>query len=299
MEKGKLKSYKSINIGGLYETNNFGVLEVLSINSSVKATIKFVATGYVAEVELGSIRTGQVKDWTFSAKGWVGKAFPTVSFGDVEVLEYKDAKNILVRFINTGFEGWYPAGNIKSGKIMDYIAPAMAGVGYIGAGKYSSGNQPKAYKHWAHMLKRCYTDADEFKNYLDKTTVEEWKCFQNFTEWATNQTGFDKNWQLDKDILFPENKIYGPDTCCFVPHRINSLIIKPSADGTEQDRFGTYYFRVRDVDSTRISKSFKVWQEGKDWYKNKREEIVKKVADQYKNELDSRVYEALYSWQVN
>ena len=31
---------------------------------------------------------------------------------------------------------------------------------------------------------------------------------------------------LDKDILIKGNKIYSPQTCCFVPENLNSLITK-------------------------------------------------------------------------
>ena len=30
---------------------------------------------------------------------------------------------------------------------------------------------------------------------------------------------------LDKDILFKGNKVYSPETCCFVPHAVNTLFL--------------------------------------------------------------------------
>lgn len=294
-----MNCYKDVKVGGIYDTTNHGPLEVLKINGSQDVDVRFVNTGYTTKAELGQIRRGSIKDWSAHLSRNIGKLYPTISYGDVEILEYKDSKNILVRFVNTGFEGWYPAGNILKGKIMDYIAPAMAGVGYMGVGPHSSTNQPKAFKAWAHMLQRCYIDKEEYKNYGDKFVNISWYNFQTFTDWCLTQVGFDQDgWQLDKDILVQGNKEYGPETCCFVPARINSLVIKSDAQGKAVDRFGTIYFTLRDSSGNRISKGFKNREEGLSWYRAERELIIKNVAEEYKNVLDDRVYNALCSWKV-
>ena len=53
---------------------------------------------------------------------------------------------------------------------------------------------------------------------------EEWKAFDNFKKW------FDANWKpgyvLDKDILVPGNREYGPRTCAYIPQEINKLLLK-------------------------------------------------------------------------
>lgn len=54
--------------------------------------------------------------------------------------------------------------------------------------------------------------------------------FQHFTEWCHNECGYlnressGKYWCLDKDILVIGNRQYSPETCCFVPTRLNSLL---------------------------------------------------------------------------
>lgn len=294
-----MQLYKGVEVGGIYSTRSCGLLEVLSIRSSVDADVKFLSTGFETKAELGQIRKGSVKDWSLSMREWIGKVFPTKNFGDVEILEYLDGFNVKVRFLNTGFEGWYPAGNIKTGKIMDYMAPSFSGVGYMGVGPHNSSSQPKAYRHWTHMIQRCYVESEEFKNYVDVWVNSEWHNFQNFTNWALQQIGFDQDWQLDKDILVQGNKEYGPDVCCFVPARVNSLVIKSTAKGREMDKWGSIYFTLRGAKGERIYKNFKDRELGVAWYKTEREKIIKQVADQYKNVLDTRVYEALYLWQVN
>ena len=81
------------------------------------------------------------------------------------------------------------------------------------------------YKTWMSMLKRCYC-----KHYLIQQPTyagcyvyEEWKIFSNFRNWVLTQDWEDK--QLDKDILFAGNKVYSPETCLFVRHRLNVFIV--------------------------------------------------------------------------
>lgn len=74
-----------------------------------------------------------------------------------------------------------------------------------------------ALKIWYGMFTRCYNPnyhAVE-PTYKDACVCEEWWTASNFKKW------FDENYvegyQLDKDILVKGNKVYGPNTCCFVP----------------------------------------------------------------------------------
>jgi hypothetical protein len=90
-------------------------------------------------------------------------------------------------------------------------------------------NQRKScpfYLRWKEMLRRCYSSKEHLRNptYKDCEVVEEWKYFSNFKSWMEKQ-----DWKgkcLDKDILVPGNKIYGPDTCIFVSNKVNVLLVK-------------------------------------------------------------------------
>ncbi len=88
--------------------------------------------------------------------------------------------------------------------------------------------------------------------------------FQEFAEWCQSQVGYlnkDERgyyWQLDKDILVPGNKIYSPQTCVFVPPKLNSIFIKQSnEEGLPQgvrrvkdtERFSA---RSRDIHGVRV-----------------------------------------------
>ena len=80
------------------------------------------------------------------------------------------------------------------------------------------------YSVWAGMLERAYSAKCKVKNptYLDVTVCEEWHRFSVFKAWMEQQDWEGK--QLDKDILIVGNKVYGPETCCFVDKSVNSFL---------------------------------------------------------------------------
>lgn len=85
------------------------------------------------------------------------------------------------------------------------------------------------YTRWTNMLKRCYDPLHRaaFPTYEGCYVCDEWIYFTNFKAWMEQQ-----DWQgnqLDKDILFPGNKVYSPDTCVFVSPKVNSFILEHNA----------------------------------------------------------------------
>lgn len=97
------------------------------------------------------------------------------------------------------------------------------------------------YKMWYEMIRRSYSD--KLKTFTpstkSSTCSKEWLFRYNFKLWYDSQTHYrdlsGKLLCLDKDILVPGNKEYGPNTCALVPHYINvalrdlSTISKKSA----------------------------------------------------------------------
>lgn len=97
--------------------------------------------------------------------------------------------------------------------------------------KDERGKSLKSYKVWTSMLVRCYSDKYHQKepSYIGCRVCEDWLYFSNFKKW------FDKNYidgyELDKDIVGgKENKIYSPQTCCFVPKFINNIVVNHKID---------------------------------------------------------------------
>ena len=81
------------------------------------------------------------------------------------------------------------------------------------------------YKTWKSMITRCYSD-HYFLNkpaYRNAMVCQEWLTFSNFKSWMEKQDYVGKD--LDKDILVKGNTVYSPETCIFVPRKINNFIL--------------------------------------------------------------------------
>ncbi len=80
------------------------------------------------------------------------------------------------------------------------------------------------YLKWKAMIARCYNPNRNVchQTYSDCTVCSEWLVFSSFKAWMKTQDWNGK--QLDKDLLIPGNKEYGPQSCIFVEGRINFLL---------------------------------------------------------------------------
>ena len=76
------------------------------------------------------------------------------------------------------------------------------------------------------MISRCYDITDQdYKNYGEKgvTVCKEWHTFSNYVKDIEAKENYDKllkdkkNWEIDKDILIPGNKLYSNETTLIVP----------------------------------------------------------------------------------
>lgn len=113
-----------------------------------------------------------------------------------------------------------------------FYRPSVFGKGYIGVGKYSRATHKTLNNVWRSMLRRCYDPKYHEKRptYIGTIVCEEWLNFQVFAEWAVNRhvEGYD----LDKDLLYSDNKCYSPKTCLFIPKRLNAFLTNIRSDNT-------------------------------------------------------------------
>lgn len=236
----------------------------------------------------------------------------TNAFGSImRIINYRRNDDIDVYFEEYGWTKCNVAyKDFNTGKIKCPYELRVFGVACVGDGDYKTkinGKHTKYYRSWRAMIQRCYDPKFHNKEptYTGCTVHDSWLNFQVFAEWA------DKNYYkieeeqicLDKDILCKGNKIYSPDTCIFVPKRINLLFTK--SDGVRGDLpIGVYYHRKKYNSHCNINGkrkdlgSYDTPEEAFQVYKNFKEQYIKEVAEEYKSKIPSKLYEAMLKYEV-
>ena len=102
------------------------------------------------------------------------------------------------------------------------------------------------YVSWKDILKRCYNILwkKNHPHYNGVTVHPDWHRFSNFKEWVNTQP--QSNWQelqIDKDLLIKGNKVYGPDTCCFLTRVENNLFRSQTSTKMGYASYRTDYHR--------------------------------------------------------
>ena len=149
-----------------------------------------------------------------------------------KIIKYKNCEDIDVQFEDGYIKKHVQYDKFKKGIIKNPYAITVCGMGFLGETKIvdESGITLKSYVCWKGMIKRCYDVKFQEKQptYKGVTVCKEWLCYANFKKWYDEHIYTIENEiiQLDKDILIKGNKLYSPNTCIFVPHRINSLFVK-------------------------------------------------------------------------
>lgn len=213
-------------------------------------------------------------------------------------------------FLNTGSYQNSAMHNIKNGSVKDQTVPTLLGVGVTGEGCRNYGSLgKKSFSVWKEMLRRCY-DAKFLENnetYIGCSVSEFFRYYDNFHQWCTKQVGFGREgFALDKDILIKGNKIYSEDVCVFVPQQINNCCIRSTnrrgeypvgvSWSKQAQKFETYITRFGKRKNLGL---FHTVQEAFLVRKEAKEKYMKELAEFWKGEVDTRVYEALTNWVVS
>ena len=221
----------------------------------------------------------------------------------MKIVQYNNANDIIVEFqdknkarVHTQYYMF------KKGMIRNPFHPIVCGIGYLGnSNSLENGKVKKSYQVWNSMMHRCYAEyyLKDKPTYQDCSVCNEWLCYANFEKWF-NENYYEvenEEMNLDKDILVKGNKIYSPDTCIFVPRRINSLF-KSSKIKFQNNKNNKFSVRCVNENGKRIFLgTYQTEQEAILSYKNFKENTIKRIAQKYKDKIPEKLYNAMVEWK--
>ena len=296
--------------GSIYPTNLHGDILILEYNNKKDVLIKFLRSGKTTTAYMVNIKKGVVREPTVE----VGDIFETKLNGKLEVIKYDNPREVTVRFLNTGYETVVEAGQIRSGEVRDWLLPKAFGVGVVEDVDINlKETYPKHRQLWQNMLNRCYNNNTEYVGKYESCSVSEtFLHFKHFRLWCDKQIGFNyrddkgKSFALDKDILVKGNLLYSENTCCFIPREINNLLLttrKLRGDlpiGVQRTKAKVAKFIATLSKYGRQQKlgTYDTPEEAFYVYKKEKESYIKEIANKWKDQIDTRVYDALMNYQV-
>lgn len=169
-------------------------------------------------------------------------------------------------------------------------------------------NRKRAYTTWQGIKKRCYNSNDkDFKSYgaVGVKMCDEWlEDFETFNKWyQDNYYSVEGEYMaIDKD-LFGDGKLYSPETCCFLPFKLNGLFVHKHNGimrGLQKKPSGKYEVKVRNTFTgeneyiglfSDINIAHKVYCEAKEC-------IIQGMAEEYKYKIPSIIYERLSTFKL-
>jgi hypothetical protein len=186
------------------------------------------------------------------------------------------------------------------------------GVGRVGVGRYKSNDrrQPiKIYGIWYQMIGRCYMELAKRSNrnrtYMDCVVCDEWLDFQVFAEWY--EENHIQGFHLEKDIISPGNKVYGPEFCGFVPPEINTCLTHTGRINRSYDlptgvsfcpATGDYQVTISEQGRSIGLGRFSDIDAARSCYLSRKKSWLVSLANKYKEQLTERMYNAILVFPV-
>lgn len=240
----------------------------------------------------------------------VGEEFTTTYGQKIKIVEYFGWDNSTVKFADNTIVKNVHYRAIVLGNVRNPNYKGIYGVGFMGEGvygSYKSKSRNKFYLTFKCMMERSFSKEckEKYPTYKDVTVCEEWHNFQNFAKWMEENYNPEamEGWHLDKDILVKGNKIYSPETCCFIPREVNTLLTKSTNKRGNYpigvSKKGHKYISYISRNGINLSNgTFNTQEEAFQAYKIAKENYIKEVADKWKDLISEKVYQALMNYQV-
>jgi hypothetical protein len=231
------------------------------------------------------------------------------------ILKYINNRQIIIAFDN-GYVTETQYIHFKNGQVKSPYCKSVCRIGYVGEGIYNKSENrknTKVYDCWSNMIKRCYYTKTQIKHptYIGCTVCDEWLNFQVFAKWwYENYYEIEgERTEIDKDILVKGNKIYSPNTCCIVPHDINKLFTKSDSIrgdypvGVCYDKYENKYIsllnKIHNGKNIQVKLGrYNTIKEAFEKYKEEKEKFIKQKAEEYKEIIPLKLYNAMINWVV-
>lgn len=244
----------------------------------------------------------------------VGDVFNNDKYGPYEILFKNIAeRKVTVKFLNTGGIFDFNTAVIYTNSVKDYLYPSVYGVGCLGESTVNSGDPLKntIILTWKGMMGRCYNPqySENRPTYVECVTSQSWTNQVNFKAWFIKQIAngyYQDGWELDKDLLFRQNKIYSEETCVFLPQRLNQLQqVKKDSEynwlpGVNFDKSrGKFKSEVNFDGKRHYFPRRETEMESFLEYKELKEKLVRADAENWKGIIDPRAYESLKNYSLD
>ncbi len=156
---------------------------------------------------------------------------------------------------------------------------------------------------------RCYCDTYQatHTSYIGCSVDPEWHNYQKFAKWWNENYYMipGERMDFDKDLLFKGNRVYAPEKCCIIPHRLNLLFMrrirkeKSTPTGILKTASGKFYATYGAIGKTNSRVGpFDTLEDAFARYKEIKESAIRAIVEQYKDKIPECVYNAALNWRV-
>ena len=296
-------------VGKVFPTNYGGDCVVVEYVNYYDVTVEFLDK-YKGRVKtrVQNLRKGIVRNP--NKEDLEGQIFKTKGGTDCIVLKYNGYRDITVQFLDENKHITKThLRTLRMGGVKNPFDKTVYGIGFIGLGEHVpslNGKDTKLYKLWASVICRTYHEYSliRYPTYRNVEICDEWLCFQNFADWCLQNPFYNLGYCLDKDILSDGDKIYSPDTCCFIPHEINTLLPEKRCDKGDlptgvTERSGRYRANLSINGSNILLGTYDTVDEALKVYKEAKEKRIKELSRKWEGKIEDRVFKKLMNWKID
>ena len=240
----------------------------------------------------------------------VGDTFLTKRCGICTVIEYVSYVEVYVKFedgniVKTRVQ------SLGKGHCRNLNSKLVLGVGIndmLGAEKTKE--FIKQRQMWFGVLQRCFSIKllERRPTYKNCKVSESWLWLSNFIKDIKSIENYEKSlnegWQLDKDLLSNEGKLYSKDTCCFIPRSLNLVLssypkkLNGLPKGVKLSKGGRYFAILQKEGNQIFLGSYDSVEEASRVYNIAKKEHLLNIADSIKDIVPENVYKALVNFNL-